>query len=152
MTHKYYLYSYLCYFRSMNIFGYLFGKYVAFQYIQIIVRYILQHPIYSDIRSRPFYDIGSSLNTTLQYITLHYNGISLQYNIIQCNTIHYNTLYYTGLLYTALHQITVNNHTLPYRGLHYPKSLTKSHYTTLHYDILQYYTPSIAVLHCTILL
>ena len=38
-----YLYSYLCYFRSTNKFGYSFGKYVEFEYIQIIVRYIMWH-------------------------------------------------------------------------------------------------------------
>ena len=44
MTLEYYSYSYSCYFRSTNIFGYSFGKYVAFKYIQIFVWYIMWHP------------------------------------------------------------------------------------------------------------
>ena len=44
MTLKYYSYSYLCYFRNTNIFGYLFGKYVASEYIRIFIRYIMWHP------------------------------------------------------------------------------------------------------------
>ena len=43
MTLKYYLYSYSCYFWSMNIFGYSFGKYVALTYIRIFVWYIMWH-------------------------------------------------------------------------------------------------------------
>ena len=42
-TLKSYLYLYLCYFQNMNIFGYLFGKYVTSEYIQIFVRYIMWH-------------------------------------------------------------------------------------------------------------
>ena len=44
MTLKYYLHLYSCYFRSTNIFGYSFGKYVAIKYIWIFVWYILVHP------------------------------------------------------------------------------------------------------------
>ena len=44
ITLKYYLFWYLCYFWSTNIFGYWFCKYVAFKYIQIFVRYIMWHP------------------------------------------------------------------------------------------------------------
>ena len=44
MTLKYYSYSYLCYFRNTNIFGYSFGKYVASEYIRIFIRYIMWHP------------------------------------------------------------------------------------------------------------
>ena len=40
MTLKYYLYSYLCYFRSMNIVRYLFSKYVAFKYIYSDIRLV----------------------------------------------------------------------------------------------------------------
>ena len=38
------MYLYLCYFCRTNIFGYLFGKYVASEYIWIFVRYIMWHP------------------------------------------------------------------------------------------------------------
>ena len=41
---QYYLYSYMCYLQSTNIFGYSFSKYVASEYIQIFVRYIMWHP------------------------------------------------------------------------------------------------------------
>ena len=44
MTLKYYSYSYLCYFRSTNIFGYSFGKYMASEYIWIFVRYTILPP------------------------------------------------------------------------------------------------------------
>ena len=44
MTLKYYSYLYLCYFRNTNIFGYLFGKYVASEYIQVFIWYIMWHP------------------------------------------------------------------------------------------------------------
>ena len=44
MTLEYYLYSYSCYFQSTNIFGYLFGKYVASKNIRIFIRYITWHP------------------------------------------------------------------------------------------------------------
>ena len=43
MTLKYYLYLYLCYFRSTNIFRYSFGKYVASKYILVFVWYIMRH-------------------------------------------------------------------------------------------------------------
>ena len=41
---KMYKYLNICYFRSTNIFGYLFGKYVASEYIWIFVLYIMRHP------------------------------------------------------------------------------------------------------------
>ena len=44
ITLEYYSYSYSCYFRKMNIFGYLFGKYIASEYIRILIRYIIWHP------------------------------------------------------------------------------------------------------------
>ena len=44
MTLEYYLYLYSCYFRNTNIFGYLFGKYVASKYILIFIQYIIWHP------------------------------------------------------------------------------------------------------------
>ena len=62
MTLEYYSYSDSCYFQSTNIFGYLFRKYFAFEYIRIFVRYIFGIQIYSDICSRPFYEIRSPLH------------------------------------------------------------------------------------------
>ena len=46
MILKYYSYSYLYlyYIRNTNIFGYLFGKYVATEYIWIFIRYLMWHP------------------------------------------------------------------------------------------------------------
>ena len=44
MTLEYYLYSYSCYFRNIYIFKYLFGKYVASEFIWIFIRYIIWHP------------------------------------------------------------------------------------------------------------
>ena len=54
MTLKYYSYLYSCYFRNTNIFGYLFGKYVAYKYIWIFIRYIMWHP---NIFGYPFVSI-----------------------------------------------------------------------------------------------